>query len=79
MVTSRDDQATPPPEWPEVRPPKANAPPPVDEEPWYRSLAHYAGLVLASMLGCLIRLGLDALANCMSTHTELLLPAIPSA
>lgn len=26
--------------------------------------AHYAGLVLASMLGCLIRLGLDALGTC---------------
>lgn len=34
-----------------------------------RRSAHFAGLVLAAMVGCLIRLGLDAMAAC-----ELLCP-----
>lgn len=34
------------------------------EKSLHREVAHYAGLVLASMLGTLIRLGLIALATC---------------
>jgi hypothetical protein len=44
--------------------PEANAPPPAEEVTRLRLGAHYAGLVLASMVGCLIRLGLDALGEC---------------
>lgn len=29
-----------------------------------RRIAHYAGLVLASMIGCIIRLGLEAMGDC---------------
>lgn len=41
--------------------PEANAPPPAEEITPLRLSAHYAGLVLSSMAGCLIRLGLTAL------------------
>ena len=44
--------------------PRANAPPPMEEVTATRLLAHYSGLVLASMVGCLIRLGLTALGTC---------------
>ena len=44
--------------------PQANAPPPVEEVTYSRLAAHYAGLVLASMVGCLVRLGLTALGTC---------------
>jgi hypothetical protein len=40
------------------------------EDTLLREVAHYAGLVLASMLGTLIRLGLIALATCRSTQSE---------
>ena len=36
------------------------------EDELRRKCVHYSGLVLASMLGCLIRLGLDGMASCMS-------------
>jgi hypothetical protein len=45
-------------------PPEANAPPPAEEVTALRMGAHYGGLVLASMIGTLIRLGLDGLATC---------------
>ncbi|KAK6903580.1 hypothetical protein L486_03149 [Kwoniella mangroviensis CBS 10435] len=43
--------------------PEANAPPPAEEVTRLRLVAHYAGLVLASILGCLIRLGLYGLGT----------------
>ncbi|ODN79520.1 hypothetical protein L202_03482 [Cryptococcus amylolentus CBS 6039] len=43
--------------------PEANAPPPAEEVTHLRLGAHYGGLVLASMLGCLVRLGLSALGR----------------
>lgn len=56
-----DAQRTPSPPGPE-----ANAPPPEEEVTKLRLSAHWAGLVLASMVGCLVRLGLDALGECES-------------
>ncbi|ORX34021.1 CrcB-like protein-domain-containing protein [Kockovaella imperatae] len=52
----------------EARPPsppprEGEAPPPVEEVTLSRLGAHYSGLVLASMAGCLIRLGLTALGT----------------
>lgn len=44
-------------------PPEANAPPPEEEVTPLRFTAHYASLVLSSMKGCLIRLGLIALGT----------------
>lgn len=41
-----------------------DAPPPPERSTYLRLTAHYAGLVLAAMLGTLIRLGLDALMDC---------------
>ena len=41
-----------------------NAPPPAEKVTRLRLGAHYAGLVLASMLGSLIRLGLEGLTTC---------------
>lgn len=41
-----------------------NAPPPAEEVTPLRLGAHYAVLILAAMLGTLIRLGLDALGAC---------------
>lgn len=49
---------------------EANAPPPDEEVTKLRLTAHYAGLVLASMIGCLIRLGLDALGDCESVESS---------
>jgi hypothetical protein len=46
--------------------PGPNAPPPPKTTRIRREAAHYAGLVLASMAGCLIRLGLEALGSCAS-------------
>ncbi|TYJ56047.1 hypothetical protein B9479_003290 [Cryptococcus floricola] len=43
--------------------PEGNAPPPAEEVTHLRLGAHYGGLVLASMLGCLVRLGLSALGK----------------
>ncbi|WVQ69417.1 uncharacterized protein L199_007634 [Kwoniella botswanensis] len=43
--------------------PEDNAPPPKEEVTTLRLAAHYAGLVLASILGCLIRLGLNGLGT----------------
>jgi hypothetical protein len=43
---------------------EANAPPVDNEVTTSRMVAHYSGLVLASMIGCLIRLGLEALGQC---------------
>lgn len=43
--------------------PEANAPPPEEEVTHLRFAAHYASLVLSSMVGCLIRLGLSALGT----------------
>lgn len=41
-----------------------DAPPPAEKPTFLRQTAHYAGLVLAAMIGTLIRLGLDALMDC---------------
>ncbi|EKD02107.1 hypothetical protein A1Q2_03609 [Trichosporon asahii var. asahii CBS 8904] len=38
-----------------------DAPPPAEKPTFLRQTAHYAGLVLAAMIGTLIRLGVDAL------------------
>jgi hypothetical protein len=43
---------------------EANAPPVDNEVTASRMVANYSGLVLASMIGCLIRLGLEALGQC---------------
>ncbi|WVQ75880.1 hypothetical protein IAR50_005514 [Cryptococcus sp. DSM 104548] len=43
--------------------PEGNAPPLAEEITHLRLGAHYGGLVLASMLGCLVRLGLSALGS----------------
>lgn len=60
-----------------IRPPSPprpgpNAPPPTATTAVRRELAHYASLVLASMIGCLIRLGLEALTRCESCLFALL-------
>lgn len=41
-----------------------DASPPAEQPTFLRQTAHYAGLVLAAMIGTLIRLGLDALMEC---------------
>lgn len=41
-----------------------DASPPPEKPTFLRQTAHYAGLVLAAMIGTLIRLGLDALMDC---------------
>ena len=65
QTTSSEDPERPSaPRPPSPPPPEANAPPPVDEVTISRLTAHYGVLVLASMIGCLIRLGLEALATC---------------
>ncbi|WWC59611.1 uncharacterized protein I303_102169 [Kwoniella dejecticola CBS 10117] len=62
--TMSEDPEVPRPPRPESpKPPEDNAPPPAEEVTRLRLSAHYAGLVLASMLGCLIRLGLNALGT----------------
>ncbi|EIW71125.1 hypothetical protein TREMEDRAFT_27534 [Tremella mesenterica DSM 1558] len=63
-VQSHEDPELPrPPRQPSPPQPGDNVPPPSDEVTHSRLTAHYCGLVLASMLGCLIRLGLEALGN----------------
>ncbi len=54
----------PRPPTPDHFPEEDNAPPPFEEVTRLRFVAHYAGLVLASMLGSLIRLGLEGLTSC---------------
>lgn len=44
--------------------PNANAPPPSERVTRLRLSAHYAVLVLSSMLGCVARVGLNALCTC---------------
>lgn len=61
---SEDPELPRPPRAPSPEPPEANAPPPEGEVTRLRLSAHYAILVLASMVGTLIRLGLEALATC---------------
>ena len=61
---SEDPERPRQPQPPSPAPPEANAPPPAEEVTPLRLGAHYSGLVLASMLGTLIRLGLGALATC---------------
>ncbi|WWC68075.1 uncharacterized protein I206_101994 [Kwoniella pini CBS 10737] len=62
--TMSEDPEIPRPPRPESPdPPEDNAPPPEEEVTWLRLGAHYGGLVLASMLGCLIRLGLNGLGT----------------
>lgn len=41
-----------------------NSTPPAEDATLLRQAAHYSGLVLAAMLGTLIRLGLEAMARC---------------
>ncbi|WVQ81786.1 hypothetical protein IAT38_003911 [Cryptococcus sp. DSM 104549] len=60
---SEDPELPAPPRGPSPPPPEANAPPPAEEVTRGRLAAHYAGLVLASMLGCLARLGLSGLGT----------------
>jgi hypothetical protein len=45
-------------------PEEPNTPPPTEDVTYLRVAAHHSGLVLAAMLGTLIRLGMDALALC---------------
>lgn len=47
--------------------PSANAPPPSERVTHLRLSAHYAVLVLSSMLGCVARLGLNSLGTCKYT------------
>lgn len=47
--------------------PSANAPPPSERVTRLRLSAHYAVLVLSSMLGCVARLGLNSLGTCKYT------------
>ena len=61
---SEDPEVLRPPQPPSPAPPGPNAPPPSEEVTPLRFAAHYGGLVLASMIGTLIRLGLEALATC---------------
>ncbi|ORY20917.1 CrcB-like protein-domain-containing protein [Naematelia encephala] len=61
--SSLDPERPDPPRPPSPPPREENAPPPADEVTHSRLAAHYSGLVLASMIGTLIRLGLDALAT----------------
>jgi len=61
---SADPEIPNPPQPPDPAPSEANAPPPVEEVTKLRLAAHYSGLVLASMVGTLIRLGLQALSEC---------------
>ncbi|WVO16680.1 hypothetical protein L204_104360 [Cryptococcus depauperatus] len=60
---SADPERPQPSKPPSPPPPEANAPPPSQEVTHLRLAAHYAGLVLASMLGCIARLGLNALGT----------------
>ncbi|WVW78288.1 hypothetical protein I302_100242 [Kwoniella bestiolae CBS 10118] len=60
---SEDPELPRPPRAPSPAPPEDNAPPPAEEVTALRLGAHYAGLVLSSMLGCLIRLGLNGLGT----------------
>ncbi|RXK40912.1 hypothetical protein M231_01760 [Tremella mesenterica] len=63
-IQSHEDPELPrPPRQPSPPQPGDNVPPPSDEVTHSRLTAHYCGLVLSSMLGCLIRLGLEALGN----------------
>nr|XP_031860686.1 uncharacterized protein CI109_003729 [Kwoniella shandongensis]KAA5527758.1 hypothetical protein CI109_003729 [Kwoniella shandongensis] len=62
-TVSEDPERFRPPRSPSPTPPEDNAPPPKEEVTKLRLGAHYAGLVLASMIGCLIRLGLEGLAE----------------
>lgn len=61
---SQDPEMPNGPRAPSPKPEEANAPPPEEEVTHVRLLAHYSSLVWASMLGCLIRLGLNALGDC---------------
>ncbi|WVQ98215.1 hypothetical protein IAU59_005337 [Kwoniella sp. CBS 9459] len=58
-----DPERSTPPREPSPPPRQENAPPPAEEVTKLRLAAHYAGLVLAGMLGCLARLGLEGLAE----------------
>ncbi|OCF45740.1 hypothetical protein I317_00228 [Kwoniella heveanensis CBS 569] len=58
-----DPEQSTPPRQPSPPPRQENAPPPAEEVTKLRLAAHYSGLVLAAMLGCLARLGLDGLAE----------------
>ncbi|KAK8847546.1 hypothetical protein IAR55_005404 [Kwoniella newhampshirensis] len=60
---SEDPEQVRPPRAPSPTPPEDNAPPPEQEVTKLRLGAHYAGLVWASMIGCLIRLGLEGLGE----------------
>lgn len=60
---SADPEQLRPPRPPSPPRPQENIPPPAEEVTVLRLTAHYAGLVLASMVGCLIRLGLTALGT----------------
>lgn len=64
---------TPPPRSPA---PEDNAPPPPEEVTPLRMGAHYAVLVLAAMMGTLIRLGLDAMGTCESCCTSVSLTTL---
>lgn len=61
---SEDPEIQRPAQPPSPAPPEANAPPPAEEVTVLRLAAHYSTLVLASMLGTLTRLGLEALTTC---------------
>ncbi|WVF69635.1 hypothetical protein IAT40_004414 [Kwoniella sp. CBS 6097] len=58
-----DPEQSTPPRQPSPPARQENAPPPAEEATKLRLAAHYAGLVLAGMLGCLARLGLEGLAE----------------
>ncbi|WWC86752.1 uncharacterized protein L201_001630 [Kwoniella dendrophila CBS 6074] len=60
---SEDPEIPRPPRPESPKAPEENAPPPKEEVTKLRLLAHYSGLVLASFLGCLIRLGLTGLGT----------------
>lgn len=60
---SEDPELPRPPRPPSPEGPEANAPPPTEEVTPLRLTAHYSILVLASMVGTLIRLGLEGLAS----------------
>lgn len=65
---SQDPEEDDPPRSATPPQPGPNAPPPPKSVRVQREAAHYAGLVLASMVGCLIRLGVEALGSCTSYH-----------
>lgn len=55
---------------PAMSPIAPDAAPPAEQATPLRTIAHYAGLVLASMVGTLFRLGLEALGTCALLSEE---------